>query len=136
MSENKTMSPPMLPPANSLTSTTSTSQEDFFKNNPEIIVKPENYGFTFAEYPPIVDSSPNCNKAGNVINLNFDESEKKKKDCLPHSSTFISADYPTPFIPYYFPNQSFSNTFNNYPMSFAYPIPFDTNSTQISQENC
>ncbi|CAL2029622.1 unnamed protein product [Caenorhabditis brenneri] len=140
MSENKTETPPMLPPANSL-SHSSGSSEDFFKNADG----KEVYGFSFTDYPPPPQhpqpdsSTSHINKSGNMFHLNFEETDKKisvKKESPPTPTTnspFVS-DYSHPFLPYYIPTQQFPNAFNQYSMHFPYPIHFEP--SQIPQENC
>ncbi|PIC50034.1 hypothetical protein B9Z55_001093 [Caenorhabditis nigoni] len=135
MSENKTVTPPMLPPANSLSSHGSGSSEEYFKN----VDSKEIYGFNFTEYHP-QPSQVSSQKNGNAFSSNFEEDEKKsiKKESPTvstiSSSPFISEYHAPPFLPYYIPNQPFS-TFNQYSMPFTYPIPFES-ASQITQENC
>ncbi|CAI2305982.1 unnamed protein product [Caenorhabditis sp. 36 PRJEB53466] len=140
MSENKTMAPAMLPPANVLAHPAVPAGTEFFKGS-EAKGSEANYTFPFVDYPPANELIPtnvsHVSKSGNVFHLNFDEIEKKngKKEspASQSSNSQFIADYQQ-FIPYYFPNQTFPNTFNNYPMPFSYPIPFEN--PQISQENC
>uniref|UniRef100_A0A1I7UZD8 Ovule protein n=2 Tax=Caenorhabditis tropicalis TaxID=1561998 RepID=A0A1I7UZD8_9PELO len=141
MSENKTETPPMLPPANSLSHKCST--EEFFKNSDP----KEVYGFPFSDYPPppfppsqseSTQNTSHISKNGNMFHLNFEDIDKKtvKKESpsTPTTHSPFLSEYPPGFLPYYIPNQSFPNAFNQYPMPFPYPIQFEA--PQISQENC
>ncbi|CAB03519.2 Homeobox protein ceh-8 [Caenorhabditis elegans] len=136
MSENKTDTPPMLPPANTLSSTHNNGiSDEFFKTSEG----KEVYGFPFAEYGTPADNT-HVSKTGNVFHLNFEDSDKKsmKKESpqTPSTSSPFISEYHPPFIPYYIPNQSFSNAFNQYPMPFPYPIHFEPPQLTHSQENC